>query len=309
MARKMGPLPLPPRPDLAASPKIPPRPDRPSRKPRRLDHAALAGAIGLVLLGAVAAFAVANGEVRTPRSLSADQPLVRPGVATSPAATGSSYRFLRQTGLQPWRWNPCEPIHYVVNLVDAPEGALADVQKAVERVRSATGIPFVYDGITSEQLGDGFRLPYMPRAYGKRWAPVLITWVVPDETELEFVTRGDHRAVGLASPIPPPTSPQDQWVSGWIAINAELRVPAGFDYSGARGLVLQHELGHVMGLRHVHVVGEVMHPADGGAIDWGPGDRAGLHELGGSSGCLSQPELPKGSWWRALYRGPPAAPG
>ena len=36
-------------------------------------------------------------------------------------------------GGAPVRWNPCEPIHYVVNLGAAPAGSLQDVQDAVLR--------------------------------------------------------------------------------------------------------------------------------------------------------------------------------
>ena len=49
-------------------------------------------------------------------------------------------------GDRPVRWNPCEPIHYVVNLGAAPDGSLQDVQDAVLRISSATGIAFASTG-------------------------------------------------------------------------------------------------------------------------------------------------------------------
>ena len=51
-----------------------------------------------------------------------------------------------------------------------------------------------------------------------------------------------------------------------------------------------HELGHVMGLDHVKVDGELMESAGGGVTDFGPGDLEGLRILGRSSGCLNTPD-------------------
>ena len=57
--------------------------------------------------------------------------------------------------------------------------------------------------------------------------------------------------------------------------------------AGARAL---DELGHVMGLDHVKVDGELMEGAGGGVTDFGPGDLEGLRILGRSSGCLNTPD-------------------
>jgi hypothetical protein len=48
----------------------------------------------------------------------------------------------------PYRWNPCEPIHFVVNLTGAPSYALGDAREAARRVSEATGVPFADDGTT-----------------------------------------------------------------------------------------------------------------------------------------------------------------
>ena len=61
--------------------------------------------------------------------------------------TGPGYQFLDRTDEgAPTRWNPCQPIHYVVNTTLAPEGSLGDVHEAVRRISAATGIAFVYEG-------------------------------------------------------------------------------------------------------------------------------------------------------------------
>jgi hypothetical protein len=44
--------------------------------------------------------------------------------------------------------------------------------------------------------------------------------------------------------------------------------------------VIMHELGHVVGLGHVHDSGELMSDDNDGQLDFGPGDREGLARLG-----------------------------
>src|ERR671919_1647801 len=86
--------------------------------------------------------------------------------AGSEAASG--FVFLAQTdGGRPVRWNPCEAIHYVVNASLAPPGSIEDVHEAVRRISAATGIVFVYDGLTHEQATK-HRDPFLPDLYGER---------------------------------------------------------------------------------------------------------------------------------------------
>ncbi|MBI3649388.1 MAG: matrixin family metalloprotease, partial [Actinobacteria bacterium] len=65
----------------------------------------------------------------------------------------------------------------------------------------------------------------------------------------------------------------------------------GFDSRYSDGLVLMHELGHIVGLDHVKDPNEVMFESrvlPGAAVDdWGPGDLEGLHLLGRDAGCLT----------------------
>ncbi len=158
------------------------------------------------------------------------------------------------------RWNPCETVHYVVNVADAPAGSLEDVQEAVRRVSAATGITFTYDGLTDEVLERRRDMVQVDR-YGEGWAPVLVTWVDPDTSEVSFLSDGDV-AAGVASPFTPAGA--DVIVSGWVAINAEDPNPPGFDAPDDQGPVVLHEWGHVMGLDHVDERGQLMHPSGGG---------------------------------------------
>lgn len=198
---------------------------------------------------------------------------------------GPGYQFLDRTDQgAPTRWNPCQPIHYVVNTTLAPEGSLADVHEAVRRISEVTGIAFVYEGPSDEEATP-FREVFQPDRYGDRWAPVLIDWVDPDDSDIPF-EHEDDVAAAVAVPVIPPTRIEDVYVSGWIAVNADDPNPPGFDHPGQQGPVLLHELGHLMGLGHVDEFGEIMHPSGGGMVDFGPGDEEGLRRLGATQGCL-----------------------
>jgi hypothetical protein len=205
-------------------------------------------------------------------------------VASGPRGSADEHAFIRQ-GMRA-RWNPCEPIHYVVNPGLAPAGSIEDVHEAVRRVSSATGIPFEYDGLSDEVPGRG-RGSYVPSLYGHRWAPVLIAWVDPQRTDITFERNG-HTAAAVAAPLSPLVD-SDVLVSGWVAINQHDPNPPGFAHPGDQGPVLLHELGHIMGLGHVEAVGEIMESSGGAVTDFGPGDLEGLRLLGRAQGCLVVP--------------------
>jgi hypothetical protein len=208
--------------------------------------------------------------------------------AFHPLGEAADHRFLaRRFDGSPTRWNPCEPIHYVVNPGRAPSGSVSDVHEAVRRISSATGIEFVYDGLTTEQLTRA-RRPYVPALYPGRWAPVLVAWVDPDSSRIPFEHKGDV-AAALARPMASSAS-QDVYVSGWIAMNLDDPNAPGWSSPGAQGPTLLHEFGHIMGLGHVKTPTQLMHPAGGFVTDLGPGDREGLRLLGHEMGCLTTPE-------------------
>jgi len=198
---------------------------------------------------------------------------------------GPRFLFLDRTDQGvPTRWNPCEPIRYVVNARLAPPGSIADVHEAVRRISASTGIAFEYEGVTDEEATI-FREEFQPDRYGARWAPVLIAWADPDDSDIPFEDE-DRVAAGVGVPVIPSTRLEDVYVSGWVAINADDPNPPGFSFPGQQGPVILHELGHLMGLGHVGTIGELMHPEGGGVIDLGPGDREGLRQLGAAGGCI-----------------------
>jgi hypothetical protein len=209
---------------------------------------------------------------------------------TAPSSDASQHDFLaRSMDGSPLRWNPCKPIHYVVNPSTAPEGSIDDVHEAVRQVSRATGITFRYDGLTDESPSRR-RLALQRDRYGDRWAPVLIAWVDPDGSDISF-DRDGHEAAAVAAPARPPSG-EELFVSGFIALNLEDANPPGFSWPGAQGPVLLHELGHIMGLAHVDMAGEIMEESGGGVTGFGEGDLEGLRKVGHEAGCLTTPDPP-----------------
>jgi hypothetical protein len=204
------------------------------------------------------------------------------------------YAFLeaREGGCQPVRFNPCEPVRYVVNIALAPPGALDDLQEAMRKLEAATGLTFVNDGETDEPASVN-RSRSQPERYGNRWAPVLIAWDHGGKFSMEPTNPAGGRSfpVGQVS------------VSGVLVVNVDAIAqdrgrskPAnGFGEGTTWGRVFLHELGHLVGLGHVARSDQIMFPelgAQGGGADYHAGDLAGLRLLGREAGCLPTPSPP-----------------
>ncbi len=264
----------PGRPDVAPD-GLPPRPDTPAPAPplhRRRRFLALALALSLLAPGVLALVALVPWSDGTP-----------------------VYAFLdRRYDGEPFRWEPCRPIHYEVNLTHAPVTALADVTEAVVRVSRGSGIRFVFDGPTDrtpeEQQASDYR---DPQSLDVR--PVLIAWL-PSASFGEYADPEQTLGIGYAVPA----SGNEFWVyeTGLVVINADAPLHPGFTDPYALGPVLMHELGHVLGLGHVADGGQIMWSADepgselfpvANVTDWGEGDLAGLEKVGRPAGCIHTP--------------------
>ena len=264
-------------------PGVPPRPDRPSLTD--WEHADLTPLParrrrGAAVLAAIVAATLVIGAVAGGIDVTQN---------VGPRGSARDYSFLAVIGGEPVRWNPCQPIHYVIDPGLAPQGSLDDVYTAIARISAATGIRFVYDGVTSE-IPERDRATIEPQEYGERWAPLLIAWVRPDQTDIAFSGNG-HDFAAVARPLTAPTDPR-QFVSGWIAVNQLDPNPPGWDEPGDQGPTVLHELGHIMGLDHVSSKAELMEPSGGLVTDLGPGDREGLAQLGRQAGCVTEAPLP-----------------
>lgn len=196
----------------------------------------------------------------------------------SVSATGShAFQELRADG-RPATYDPCRPLHYVINPAGMPGPGLQLVREAAAAISAATGLVLQEDGVTDEPLATD-RSPLQEDRYGHRWAPVLIGWSTAAEYPL---LSGDIAGIGGSHVLAPDGPGSERLVSGEVALDAEafaqmLAAPGGHEHARA---VVMHELAHVVGLAHVADAGELMDADNSGRTTWGPGDLEGLALVG-----------------------------
>lgn len=288
-------------------------------------RAAVAGVIALATAGAVGAAVLApDGDAGTgpgndlgggPGDIAGDVHAVDPEcpadghigsavhgfAADGPPAPGYAFLFADEQGCLPVRFNPCEPVPYVVNDALAPPGGVDDLREAFDRLAEATGMTFVDEGRTDEPL-DHRRAAYQPERYGERWAPLLVGWSRLGSGQGPDAAGDDIIVAGRGSP----QRVGDVLVSGVLELNADVilnrdtqeRLPGGFGEGITRGRVMLHELGHVVGLGHPASRAQLMYAElaehTSSSAQFGVGDRIGLRLVGREAGCLTPPPLPAG---------------
>jgi hypothetical protein len=250
-------------------------------------------ALALRALGALAAGCLLTGCAVLEQATAA--PGLRPGldvpsepvelvahpIGTPPPVTGGEggFRFLQvHADGSPVTFDPCRPVHVVVNPAQEPAGGRALLVDALSELSMATGLQFVMDGETTEVMTRN-RATYQPDRYGDRWAPVLVTW---DAEEANPLLAGG--VLGRAGPLPFTGRQQDstRWVSGQAIFNAPAlatQLSTGHDQDAKA--VLLHELAHIVGLHHVADPYQVMFDTNSYPMSsYRAGDRRGLAELG-----------------------------
>jgi len=217
--------------------------------------------------------------------------LVAQDAPSSPRGNPASFTYLAvNPDGTPARFNPCASVHYVTNLAEAPAGAGALVAETFARLGEATGITFVSDGASSEVPASN-RAAFQPARYGDRWAPLLVAWARPGETDL-LAGAGDVVGEGGSTWVASAGGPEI-YVTGQAVIDSvnTAGLHLGFGPGRTVGQLLLHELGHVAGLGHTSDPTQIMFPAlqslPAGA--YGAGDLSGLAHLGRGAGCLSVP--------------------
>lgn len=192
-------------------------------------------------------------------------------VETSYLPRGSSTSFRRYVGEN--YWDPCRTITWKFT-PGGYAGSLRTVKAAIRKVSSATGLRFAYRGTT-------------PRVAFRGGAPsagvdLLISWATPRQ-----VPSLAGSEVGSAIST---TGYGGYYDDGEMALDRTAHLRHGFHTSGAVdwGQVMLHELGHVVGLRHVGSRSEIMYPdTTRRAHRYGAGDLAGLRAVGARRPCAA----------------------
>ncbi len=163
-------------------------------------------------------------------------------------------------------------VHYSINAAKAPAGGEADLQEAIRRVGSATGINFVYDGPTTAVPNNG-----------DNSTATVIAWAAPGESNM---LGSGAAGVGGASGVS--SNGYIRLTKGFVVIDSTRNVAAGFGGGVTQGALLMHELGHMVGLDHSGDQAQIMYPTVTNRTpgDWGAGDRNGLTRLGATNGCF-----------------------
>jgi hypothetical protein len=178
----------------------------------------------------------------------------------------------------PVAWDPCRPIHYVVNTANAPDDGASMIRSAIKQVSVASGLQFVYDGTTREQLSKN-REAYLPTRYGAdRWAPVLIGW----SNETVYPDLAGYIA-GEAGPtwVNTPDGAHLVSVSGQVALDADDLSLAKVPNRAEALAVILHEFGHLVGLAHTNDSTQLMYSENKfNTLTYQAGDLNGLSELG-----------------------------
>lgn len=195
--------------------------------------------------------------------------------AAGPPSRAASWT--REDPSFPFRWDPCRAIPYRVNLGGTPHRNLKVVRAALADVAQATGFTFTYAGSTHA-------VPYAAGRSSLRQVPaggLTIAWASSGKVP---ALAGD--VVGLGGPGPSYRRLGDEWQidSAGVVIDKSAHLTTAMvDGPSLMSLVL-HELGHAMGLGHSPSKADVMYEGLGrwSRPHLGPGDRAGLRQLGAS---------------------------
>ncbi|CAG4926064.1 unnamed protein product [Acidithrix sp. C25] len=200
-----------------------------------------------------------------------------PPIGQSAPAAGTFGFLETQPGSSlPVRYNPCVPIHYVVNTSEAPSWGLSLIKSAFAELHDATGITFVFDGTTAT-----FPSSTYPGWQNGTPSPILVAWEHNGQTN--YLPAG-HNYVGMggSSFTYSSSAGQYEYITGQAAISSSYNLSQGQTINLAL-----HELGHVIGLGHTSQNSQIMYPYNqSNPTTYQSGDLAGLARLGLAAGCL-----------------------
>jgi hypothetical protein len=207
------------------------------------------------------------------------------------------HEFIRESiSGRTYFFDPCRPIHWVVNPANEPPGGRELLRNAFQTIQEHTGLFFVEAGETEESfVADRYPRNRNYPNIDSRWNPVIVWWL--EQSEFNDASGSDQQYAGFAGGHPIYANDLGQKlvsVTGAITMEATWSnyiVNAG--YPQELEWVLVHEIAHVVGLDHVDDPGHLMYSDNNGArSELGPGDIQGL-AIAGSEPCLNELEYPQ----------------
>jgi len=198
----------------------------------------------------------------------------------TPAMPAVTHTWTREDPSFPFRWDPCRPITYRVDLAGTPRRNLKVLRSALHDVSVASGFRFVYAGRTTA-------VPYAKGRSALHQVPgrgLTIAWATPRK-----VPGLAGHVVGLGGPGTSYSRVGSDWQidSAAVVIDKTASLTTAMVKGPSLKSLLLHELGHAMGLGHSRSKADAMYAGLG---PWsrphlGPGDKAGLRALGASRSC------------------------
>ena len=157
-------------------------------------------------------------------------------VTVTGVGKAAAWRPIGGSRANPARWGTCR-ISYRVNERRMPATGLADLREAMRRVTQVSGIRFRYRGKSSAVPHRGYGGPGLNQ--------IVVAWVYRR-------SRSGSACSTPASAAGGTSQSGNRLLTGYVIMNTQYTATAdaGFGDGSPLGLVLMHELGHVVGLDH-----------------------------------------------------------
>ncbi len=181
------------------------------------------------------------------------------------------------------QFNACAPVRWRFNPHGAPLGAKAEVKAAFKQLSAATGIRFVNAGKTRAIPGSN-RHPWPGNTN------MVVAWARPSQTKWDLhgnvIGRGGQINTAYARTAKGKRA--YQITRSGLVLDSTFPAPAGFVGPNARGSIIVHELGHVVGLGHTTDNNQQMYPSAENVWNgvYQAGDLNGMRHVGLMTGCL-----------------------